>query len=722
MDASTRAPCATLRRYGGTLQSRTRAGRRESTTSSGCQLLQDFICLSPVPCRPAGTPSLKDGSNKLIDDSQVAAGLSRSHSSFPFKMTADAAIIGPSGGRDAFLARKLYPNFYKTRAGDPPERGATRKDFRPHMVDRKSILYPVPYLASEASRATWMQRATRGVPNISTLSLAQSSSGTDIQAEETRESLASLFEDASAGAQPLSVVYKRHEQERLPPSISFRPHRNLGDPMYYDMPPPPPYPAPPLLLKEQRRQRPLWSALCNSAAPSGRPQSIVFNPGSSSLSISRGRGRSRDEPESLEDSEGSFLEVSSEPDMFRDCPSVRPYPDQKWRPGASLDDGYSFPRFHESAGSLRFGRFRQRERGAARPTSGRDTRSELQMHRRSSSSAGRMRRASERLGTFPSRSVSVHGSSRAYRSSYSEESVPIPMPFWGRYDWYPPMKAPRQRIQAFGKPAARECVPLYESGLDDWTTFPWNEALSPSGDASPGGSQARTTLHSDRLRSAWSPSYRKALRATVEETPVTASAGANGGSRWPVDSFTRLRGKSGIDDTFSNQLEFRKRSSLTEASRSSTRRRRGQSLPRTECSFLCKEHRGRHVHLMDVFGPVERSQLSDYFDQDVADATHRAARGCLGVHSARCPESHNILRRVLSNCAERGKHIDLDAFPQQTREPTGHWWCRPSGRSSVDDEKRWRAWLRRRQQKEDAASESRMNNKILYRSDASRLY
>ncbi|KAF4641514.1 hypothetical protein TGRH88_073240 [Toxoplasma gondii] len=468
-------------------------------------------------------------------------------------MTTASAIIGPSGGRDALMARQLYPNFFKTRAGDPPERGATRKDLRANMMDRKSILYPTPYLESEASRATWTQRATRGVPHLSTFSLAHAEPGGDIERDEIRETVASLLEVQPSGAQPLSVVYKRHDLEPLPPSISFRPHHNLADPVYYDMPPSPPYPAPPLLLKEQRRQKSLWSPLCNAESPEKRPHSIVFNPGCSFLSVTRGCRRGRRSNSAA--SEVSFQEVTGEP-----------YPDLV------------------QAESLRS---RHRGREAAQLLSSRlGSLDEPQTNRHFPSPERRRKRAGATLGILPSRSVSsrIADASRGQQKFYRRQKASL----WG-------------------------------------------------------------ALH-----------------------PATQR----------------------VVGTF----------------------------PRTECSFVCKEHRGRHVHLMDVFGPVERNRLSSYFDQDEADEIHRRARGCLGVHTASCPQSHNTLRKVLSDCAERGKPSDLDAFPQQTREPKRHWWSPAEPLADYADEKSWRPWLRKRQQKEDATAESKMNNHKLYRSESSRLY
>ncbi|KFG50508.1 Bax inhibitor 1, related protein, partial [Toxoplasma gondii p89] len=555
-------------------------------------------------------------------------------------MTTASAIIGPSGGRDALMARQLYPNFFKTRAGDPPERGATRKDLRANMMDRKSILYPIPYLESEASRATWTQRATRGVPHLSTFSLAHAEPGGDIERDEIRETVASLVEVQPSGAQPLSVVYKRHDLEPLPPSISFRPHHNLADPVYYDMPPSPPYPAPPLLLKEQRRQKSLWSPLCNAESPEKRPHSIVFNPGCSFLSVTRGCRRGRRSNSAA--SEVSFQEVMGEP-----------YPDLV------------------QAESLQS---RHRGREAAQLLSSRlGSHDEPQTNRHFPSPERRRKRAGATLGILPSRSVSVSaGSHRGRcRSSYPEESVPIPMPFWGRYDWYPPMKAPRQRIQAFGRPASRECVPLYESGLDDWTTFPWNETLRTTGH--------RSLTSEDRSPSTRFSPHRGSLRAT----------GDNADLEWRMDRSTNFGElQSRIADASRGQQKFyrRQKASLWGALHPATQRVVG-TFPRTECSFVCKEHRGRHVHLMDVFGPVERNRLSSYFDQDEADEIHRRARGCLGVHTASCPHSHNTLRKVLSDCAERGKPSDLDAFPQQTREPKRHWWSPAEPLADYADEK-----------------------------------
>ncbi|PFH33442.1 hypothetical protein BESB_076590 [Besnoitia besnoiti] len=338
-----------------------------------------------------------------------------------------ADYVRPSRRGQAPSASRLYPNFYKPRAGDPPERGANVQDFGRNMIERKSIRYPIPYLTSDSSRANWTQVA-RADSNLSSISLSDSRSGAVAGTEQIRENATCHFETVSPCAQPLSVVYKRRDLERIPASMAFRHHHNGDDPVYFDMPPSPAAPAPSYLPGEQRHQRRYWSSVVNSPEPPRRLRSLIFHPGACSLSpldLANGRARAHSKEEYT-----SYAESRAK----RAHGTTAALKKEGRAHGVDRSEGTMTRLRSSSLGTqdayLRSSFFAK----------------DLERHRR---------RGSEDTGYSP-----------PWESTSSEEQhVPLPMPFWGEFDWYPPLKVPMGRVQAFSQPLARTRVPLYESGF-----------------------------------------------------------------------------------------------------------------------------------------------------------------------------------------------------------------------------------------------------------------
>ncbi|KAL8273792.1 hypothetical protein Esti_002266 [Eimeria stiedai] len=88
----------------------------------------------------------------------------------------------------------------------------------------------------------------------------------------------------------------------------------------------------------------------------------------------------------------------------------------------------------------------------------------------------------------------------------------------------------------------------------------------------------------------------------------------------------------------------------------------------TRCvSFVCRAHRGRHVHLLDLSAPQKpsRQRRSSTLSRPVA-ADDGAGKG---VHKPNCCSAFMMLRRCGCNEAELPARADFVAQPQITREP-----------------------------------------------------
>lgn len=80
-------------------------------------------------------------------------------------------------------------------------------------------------------------------------------------------------------------------------------------------------------------------------------------------------------------------------------------------------------------------------------------------------------------------------------------------------------------------------------------------------------------------------------------------------------------------------------------------------------SFVCRAHRGRHLHLLDLSTPVE---MRPYGGPAVSIGEEYKDRG---THRPDCSSAYLRFRRCGCNEAELPVPVELGAQPQQTRQP-----------------------------------------------------
>lgn len=280
--------------------------------------------------------------------------------------------------------------------------------------------------------------------------------------------------------------------------------------------------------------------------------------------------------------------------------------------------------------------------------------------------------------------------------------VPLPMPFWGKYDVYPPLHASSiDRIRPFCQLDFHDSFPLY-------CDLPFEKKKTKT------MIRRRNRRDDDFLLDPYPPSVRYHYPSSFSSPSLSEAAFSSplldrdGGRR------RRARGLGG-----------------------------GSSLPESGVSFLCKHHRGRHLHLIDLFSPSlskdgddsSSSLIRHQYDEKEANEIHKRSRGCLGVHTPLCHEGHAALRRVDRNEESRPLLSELDEFPQQTRNPASLWWSHVDQkdlaakreesereekvhRNTIDE----RDWMFKGRRGSTRSSETLMNDRKLYSSDRSRLY
>ncbi|PHJ20843.1 bax inhibitor related [Cystoisospora suis] len=303
-------------------------------------------------------------------------------------------------------------------------------------------------------------------------------------------------------------------------------------------------------------------------------------------------------------------------------------------------------------------------------------------------------------------------------SCSSRGVVPLPMPYWGKYDVYPPLHASSiNRIRPFCQLGFHDSFPLY---CDLPCEKKKNKMIG------------RRDRRDEELLLRPYPSLRN---------PYSAPSFS------PLSSSSSFISDLGFSSPSLDRYEEKRRRAKRLGEGSSR-------LPESEVSFLCKHHRGRHLHLIDLFSPIlpqeenekgreelRSSLISLQYDEKEANEIHRRPRGCLGVHTPLCHEAHATLRRVDRNEESRPQPSELDEFPQLTRNPTSLWWShfdqykknfsakreeadrqddRLRRSRTIDETRDW-IFLNGRKGK-TRSSEALMNDRQLYFSDRSRLY